>query len=71
MGQRLIKPIVEPVLFTAKDNHLMKMSKETVERFQLTEQDLQMTSGSIKHRFNHVKQNMELASKFQQFKNLQ
>ena len=37
MGQKLIKPIIEPIIFTDQDNHLMKMSKETIEKFALTE----------------------------------
>ena len=40
MGQRLIKPLIEPVLFTEKDNHLKRLSKETVKEYRLTEQDL-------------------------------
>lgn len=37
MGQKLIKPIIEPVIFTDQDNHLMKMSKETIKEYQLTD----------------------------------
>ena len=71
MGQRLIRPIVEPILFDEKDNPLNRISKETAKDYSLTSQELAMVSGLKRHRYNYIKQNMELASKFQQFKDLQ
>jgi hypothetical protein len=50
---------------------MQKLSKETIANFGLTEDDLNEANGAVKHRYNHVRQNIKLASKFTIIKNLQ
>ena len=50
---------------------MQKLSKETIANFGLTEEDLNDANGIVRHRYNHVQQNIKLAGKFAIVKNLQ
>ena len=50
---------------------MQKLSKDTIKSFGLTQEDLDQADGVVKHKYNHVQQNIKLASKFAIVKNLQ
>lgn len=70
MGQRLIRPVIEPIPFEQKHQRMQQLSKATIKAFGLTQEDLDQTNGIV-HKYNHVQQNIKLAGKFAIVKNLQ
>lgn len=71
MGQRLIRPVIDPIPYSQKHKNIQLLSKETIEDFGLTQDDLDEADSAVKHRYNHVKQNIKLASKFMVMRNMQ
>ena len=50
---------------------MKQLAKATIQDFGLTEEDLELANGTVKHKYNHVQQNIQLASKFAIVKDLQ
>jgi len=49
---------------------MKQLAKATIRDFGLTEEDLELANGTVKHKYNHVQQNIQLASKFAIVKDL-
>ena len=64
----LIKPLIQPIPFTGLNNAL---PIQTAHDFKLTEKDKEMSQGTKIHRFNHIAQNIQLASQIREVKNVQ
>ena len=56
-GSLLINPVIRPIPYPNKTSK--NVNKNTFEEFNVTEKDFELT----KHRFDHVSQNVQLASK--------
>jgi len=66
-GQALIKPLVQPIPFSGLNHQL---PRDTIQRFKLTERDKEMSQGTKIHRYNHIAQNIQLASQIREVKNV-
>mmetsp|Transcript_13546 Transcript_13546/g.21137 ORF Transcript_13546/g.21137 Transcript_13546/m.21137 type:complete len:129 (+) Transcript_13546:842-1228(+) len=62
-GQVLLKPVIKPVPYTGIKNRLLK---STIDEFRLTKKEQELSQGTNLHRFNHVNQNIKLASSIRQ-----
>ena len=67
-GQRLLMPVVEPVPY---ESQKVGISKNTIQFFKLTEQDLRLNAKENNHKFDYVSQNIQLASKIQKVRRVQ
>ena len=56
MGQRLIRPLIEPIPYSKGSNNMHQFTTETIKSFGLTQEEVQRAeTGSVKHTVNHVK----------------
>lgn len=62
MGQKLLKPIVNPIPYT----HLKPINQDTVEEFNLNKKETIQSGGIQFHKFNHVDQNKLIASRYRE-----
>jgi hypothetical protein len=62
-------PVVNPVPYDKEKG--MRLTKETVQLFKLSEKDLLETGNVMHHKFNFVEINKKLASQFNVMKHVQ
>lgn len=66
-GQVLIKPIVRPIPYTGLNKRL---GKKTVEEFRLNSHEQNVSQGTALHKYDHIQQNIYMASNINQLRNL-